>query len=649
VSRPLTLWTMVRACAPALCVMAAMAGVPGPVWAGWQPVGPWGGAVEVVRAVPDVRDAVVAATRTGVLFTSADGGGTWSEQPFPARSTGVLHALEIDPRRGSVWYVGMEGSTSRTSGVYRTTDAGRTWTQLPGMTGIAVWSLAFAPSNPDIIAAGTDAGVYLSRNSGTSWALVSPPGDPELRPVVSLAFDPRDSQAIYAGTTHLPWRTGDGGATWQPIHAGMLDDSDVFSIAVDPQRPARVLASACSGAYGSLNGGQRWTRFATPRGAFRIYFIALDPRHPAVVFAGTAAGLLRSTDEGATWRRVSPHLVKSLAFDPAVPGRIFFASTDGGLLISTDDGNTVRDASVGVSSRTFTGLVGVGRSLYLSGTDGLYRSDDVAQRWVRVGGQVGGSVGGRTGSASRVAVGAITLLAPVPGAPRSLVGAGPGGVATSADGGRVWLPRPGLPAGVRVKALLARAGGVMLSGTAQGLYRGDAAGRWLRVSATPVDWLQATGPRALAAVSATAAQVSDDDGSTWVTCGAAAPGAVWYGLSRHPENPALVLAATSRGVFRSIDGCRTWLAVAGGLEQATAAAVLFHPTRAGHAFTVQGGRGFRSTDGGLTWLVLEDGGRRDFWPSSLAVLEDAPERLFALVPGRGVFSMTVGEVAVAGR
>jgi hypothetical protein len=77
----------------------------------------------------------------------------------------------------------------------------------------------------------------------------------EVRPVVSLAFHPRDPNVIYAGTTHVPRRTTGGGPHWQSIHSGMLDDSDVFSIVVDPKNPEIVLASACGGAYRSANAG----------------------------------------------------------------------------------------------------------------------------------------------------------------------------------------------------------------------------------------------------------------------------------------------------------------------------------------------------------------------------------------------------------
>ena len=62
---------------------------------------------------------------------------------------------------------------------------------------------------------------------------------------------PVDPQVIYAGTWHLPWKTTDGGAHWKNMKQGIIDDSDVFSIMVDPKQPQVVYASACSGIYKS--------------------------------------------------------------------------------------------------------------------------------------------------------------------------------------------------------------------------------------------------------------------------------------------------------------------------------------------------------------------------------------------------------------
>lgn len=586
-------------------------------------MGPYGGGAELVRTVPGVKGSVIAATHTGLLFRSDNGGASWKNMPFPAQSEGVLHALEIDPRHGDIWYAGMEGNNAHTSGVYRTSDGGRSWTLLPATKGIAVWSLAFALSNPDVMALGADSGVYLTHNSGGSWKRISPAEDRELRPVVSLAFDPADTNIIYAGTTHLPWRTSDGGATWQSIHTGMIDDSDVFSIEVDPHQPSRVLASACSGAYASYDAAHHWARLKTPLGAFRTYFTTLDPGHPGTIFAGTSDGLLKSANDGLTWRKVSPHPVKSIAFDPFIANRVFFAATDVGLLLSTDGGESLRESNVGFDHRTFTSIADAGNTLYLSGPEGFYWTDTLGRRWQKIAPGTGGEK--------------MLILSAAPDAPHTLFAAGYRGLFESADGGHTWKPREGLPAGIRVKAILPRPRGVVLAGTDRGLFRGNLSGKWSRVEASPVEWVQSTGAHALAALTLNAALVSQDEGVTWRGCATPASDITWYGMALDPASSTTALAATSRGLFRSIDGCRSWTAVAGGLEAATVGVVLFHPTRAKEAFLAQGGRVFRSTNSGESWEPLSDRGP-ELWPSSLLVLASAPDRLFALVRGRGIFS-----------
>src|ERR1017187_9287587 len=199
----------------------------------WRSSGPFGGDAEIVRVVPKTPGMVIAGAHNGLLFASTNGGASWNNIPFSGQLSGTLHALEVDPRSEGTWYAGMEGERPWTSGVYKTTDGGETWSLLAGTKGKAVWSLTVWVSNPDIIAAGTGDGIYRSEDAGQNWARISPDDNDELRPVVSLAFNPTDKNILFAGTTHLPWRTTDGGATWTSIHTGMIDDSDVFSIQVN--------------------------------------------------------------------------------------------------------------------------------------------------------------------------------------------------------------------------------------------------------------------------------------------------------------------------------------------------------------------------------------------------------------------------------
>jgi photosystem II stability/assembly factor-like uncharacterized protein len=602
--------------------------------AAWYATGPFGGDAEIVRVIPAIRGEVIAAARDGLLFRSTNGGAFWENVPFPAQFAGVLHALEVDPRSPSTWYAGVESENNWVAGIYKTIDGGRSWTLLPQTKGWAVWSLALWPGNADVIAAGTGAGVYLSQNAGAAWKRISAEGDSELRPVVSLAFHPRDAKILYAGTTHLPWATSDGGATWHSIHEGMIDDSDVFSIQVDAQKPDRLFASACSGVYGSNSAGARWSRFETPKGAFRTHFVALDPKQNQIVFAGTTEGLLRSADGGHSWRKVSAQSVKSIAFDPWVQGRIFFASPTGGLLLSTDGGLTLRDANVGFTNRNFTTLTGSGSELYSSSvyessSGGVYRTGNLGLRWVHAGDPPSDE---------------LLLMSAAPDDASQLYAAGYHSLLESADAGKTWRTVSAPPGG-RVTALLALSGRRLLAGTEHGLFIRDRESAWKQCASDHALSLQRTGKGTVAALVSGGALASADAGATWKRCGNTVSGAAWYGVVFDSGNPSVALAATSAGVFRSGDACVSWSPVRAGLRAETASAVLFHPARPGEAFVSQGGRIFRSTDGGQHWLPTQDDAQSNSGPSSFFVLPAAPDRLFALFPRRGVFSTSIKEKA----
>ncbi|MEP6717262.1 MAG: hypothetical protein ABJC09_16945, partial [Terriglobia bacterium] len=467
----------VRLLSKAIVLATALSGLTAS--AAWRASGPYGGDAELVRVVAGVPGRVIAGTRNGLIFLSDNGGAAWRNLGFPAQFSGVLHALEVDPRSPGTWFVGIGGENSWVNGVYKTCDSGQSWSLLPATKGLSVWSLALWPENPDVIAAGTGTGVFLSRNAGEKWARISPEGNTDLKPVVSLAFHPADSRILYAGTTHLPWRTTDGGANWESIHEGMIDDSDVFSIQVDPFNPDRVLASACSGVYQSSNQAALWRRLETPKGAFRTHFVAFNPKHTDTIFAGTTEGLLKSLDGGANWRIVSTESVKSIAFDPAVPGRIFFASPTGGLLLSTDGGNTLRTVNVGFTNRNFTTLTGSGNQLYSSSvyepSAGIFRTDSMGLRWVHGPGPTSDQ---------------LLLLTVAPDNALHLFAAGYHSLSESKDGGKTWIVRKGPPGGTRLTALMALKTNVLLAGTDAGVFRSaDGGGAWTKSSSTVVESL----------------------------------------------------------------------------------------------------------------------------------------------------------------
>jgi len=128
--------------------------------------------------------------------------------------------------------------------------------------------------------------VFLSRDDGEHWVRISPESNQALKPVVALAFDTTSSQIVYAGTPHLPWKTVDGGMSWEPTHIGMQDDSDVFSIHVDETRPLRLFASAWQRHLPQRRSGRQLDEIPEASGAsFRTYQITQDPTQPNIMFA----------------------------------------------------------------------------------------------------------------------------------------------------------------------------------------------------------------------------------------------------------------------------------------------------------------------------------------------------------------------------
>ena len=328
-----------------------------PSWANWKTLGPFGGSAWIVATDPNLPKTLIAGTDTGLLFRSQDSGESWSPLPFPARMRATLHTLVIDPRTPGVYFAGLSSDLPEYSGILRSTDAGASWQQVPALRNRQVRAIAFWRGNSHVLLAGTEIGVFESGDGGDSWSSISPAGDSLVLPIVSLAIDPTDSKVIYAGTPHLPWKTTDGGATWSSIHNGFYDDSDVFSIQVDRNRPQRVFASACSGIYRSLNGGASWTRLHRALDASdRTYFVTQDPQYENVWFAGTTHGMMKSNDGGDTWSSIVPLATRAISYDLGRLGRIFIATEEDGILRSDDWGRTWRGMNRGFCARYLDAL-----------------------------------------------------------------------------------------------------------------------------------------------------------------------------------------------------------------------------------------------------------------------------------------------------
>lgn len=606
----------------------------------WKSAGPWGGSATSVWADRNRPGVLLAGARHSLVFRSGNGGASWERLNFPRYFSATITAVMIHPSEPRLYLAAAETPQGTGAGVWYSEDEGRTWNAAEGVEGLSTYALAYFPANPRILAAATRDGVWKSSNAGRSWQRISAPYNHELRSVTAVAFDPRDERVLYAGTTHLPWKTTDGGKTWQIIHDGMLDDSDVFSIFVDPARPDRVLASACSGIYRSEDGGLNWTKFrGIPAEQRRTHVVRQMPGRSGTIFAGTTLGLLKSTDGGATFRRVNRLHVYALDFDPQEPRRLYLATEGGGLWKSEDAGETFRQINEGFVSRRAAGLAVAGGRMYMNvvgdgAWSGLYESRDGGASWSAV-------EKSKTFPESHV-----TRLAACPSRDDLLLAGNDERIYRSRDGGRTWASlRIGGGARLRIQALACVAYGgkeVLLAGTDTGLWRSlDQGSSWQPVQITKANIrhsvqeliaAQADGGRVLARTAHTV-YLSADGGASWRVLSMLFPAASIYDMAITERT---LLAATASGLYLSADEGAHWEKIEDGLEPGTVSTLAAQPGAGGAVFAGQFGRIFRSTDGGRRWQAVEGA---DLPAVSLRRLlaESKGSRLLGLTPDAGVF------------
>jgi len=595
-------------------------------WAGIPvPIGPFGGSAAFVQVDPQQPETVLAATDNALLFRSTNGGESWTGLSFPASLRATLHALVVSPNTG-VYLVGLSDDSRAYSGLFRSSDQGRTWSRMTALGSRDVWSVAVFPTDSRIVAAGTAEGVFLTRDGGEHWSRISAESNHALRPVVSLAFDPLDWRMIYAGTPHLPWRTVDGGASWKPASSGMQDDSDVFSIQVaEPLR--HVFASACSGIYRSLDRGDRWTKLRGADGAsYRTYQVVQDPLQRGVMFAATAHGLVKSSDSGTSWKRLSSEITRSIAFDPRHERRIYVA-TDAGLFRSDDLGETFRSINNGFCNRRVLSMAVARDGLYAGTAGGLLRRAGLKGAW-----QTSGPDADFRGEP-------VIKIAPLDEARLFVLTSN--ALLFSADRGRTWTNRS--PAGTPGLTDIAVRPSRVVVANESGVRYSENGGKTWRAARMPrldggIRSLAPIGARGVAAATRSSLFLSSDGASYRRVTPPPGSGEI-YGLVGTSSGG--LIAASAQGLKRSDDGGLSWRSAGGELDGNTVSSICVHPTRPGVFFASRFGAIFFSTDDGRSWSRLTPEGEDLPSVKQLVVAPADPSHVFALTPSTGIYSIPI--------
>jgi len=289
-----------------------------------------------------------------------------------------LAVVESDP---AVFYVG-----TATGGLWRTTNHGTTWESLfDDQPTSSIGDVTLAPSNPNVIWVGSGEpqnrqsspwgnGVYRSTNAGRTWMHL---GLEATHHIARIVVDPSDPDVAYVAAVGHLWgpnpergvyRTTDGGATWEKV-LYVDENTGAIDLVMHPDDPRTLFAAMYqrqrtawgyngggpgSGIYRTIDGGNTWTELTEGLPTADMGRIGLDIYRQdgdlvfAVVEAPNDAGLgvYRSADRGETWEKLSntnprPMYFSQIRVDPNDPSRIYLGGV--GLYVSDDGGRNFRD------------------------------------------------------------------------------------------------------------------------------------------------------------------------------------------------------------------------------------------------------------------------------------------------------------------
>ncbi|MGE5624461.1 MAG: hypothetical protein ACM3ZT_02820 [Bacillota bacterium] len=345
----------------------------------WRLIGPFrGGRVLAVSGVRGDPKHFYFGSVDGGVWESRDTGRTW--QPiFDAEPVGSIGALAVAPSDPNVIYVGsgeadMRSDIGHGNGIYKSVDAGKTWSHIGLDDSFQIGKILIDPSNPDVVFVaalghgyGPNAvrGVFRSTDGGQNWKKVLYKN--EDTGAVDLAFG-ADAKTVYASlwqTRRPPWnvyppsngpgsglyKSADGGDTWTEItgHGIAAEGLGRIGIAVSSSNPGTVYVlvdAKHGGLYRSNDAGASFSLVSKDHRIWQRgwYFggVTVDPKNPDVVYVSDTA-MYKSTDGGKSF---VPFLgdptgddFHSLWIDPD-DGRRMISGVDQGAIISVNGGDT---------------------------------------------------------------------------------------------------------------------------------------------------------------------------------------------------------------------------------------------------------------------------------------------------------------------
>ncbi len=341
----------------------------------WRMIGPFrGGRTRAATGVPSQPNVFYMAQVNGGVWKSDDYGRIWTPI-FDHESTQSVGAIAVAPSNPNIIYVASGEGLHRPdlsigNGIYKSTDAGKTWTHLGLRDGFQIPALAIDPRDPNRVFAAVlghpygpneERGLYRSTDGGQTWQKVI--SKDENTGASDVEIDPSNPDVIYASMWEAregPWednnefngtggglfKSTDGGATWHPLSNGLPKDLAQIYVAIAPTNSRRLYATVAIASgplafYRSDDAGESWYKATDdPRPSGRIgggdlAIPRVDSKNPDIVYCASTV-TMRSTDGGKTWSgfRGAPggDDYQNLWINPNDPNIILLVSDQGAII-----------------------------------------------------------------------------------------------------------------------------------------------------------------------------------------------------------------------------------------------------------------------------------------------------------------------------
>jgi photosystem II stability/assembly factor-like uncharacterized protein len=341
----------------------------------WRMIGPFrGGRTRAAAGVPSQPNVFYMAQVNGGVWKSDDYGRIWTPI-FDHESTQSIGAIAVAPSNPNIIYVGSGEGLHRPdlsvgNGIYKSTDAGKTWTHLGLRDGFQIPALAVDPRDPDRVFAAVlghpygpneERGLFLSTDGGQNWQKAI--YQDENTGASNIEIDPSNPDVMYVSMWEAregPWEDGnlvngtggslskstDGGNTWHPLTNGLPKDLSQINVAIAPTDSRRLYATIAMASgglafYRSDDAGESWSKTTDdPRPSGRIgggdlAVPRVDSKNPDIVYSASTV-TMKSIDGGKTWSgfRGAPggDDYQNLWINPNDPNIILLVSDQGALV-----------------------------------------------------------------------------------------------------------------------------------------------------------------------------------------------------------------------------------------------------------------------------------------------------------------------------